>query len=148
MSSRLTFFCFLSTYKPELLKVQDDRRKAKEAQKAENMAKLMKDMKVSQPLPKPAQKTASTDLSTDKPKKRTPEEIFRDLEEQEKAEEQEEYEKGYNEDSDNEVMIDRADHEMYQDLRQEQQRRSGLAGGNRRKAAVENDAMGGRWPAL
>lgn len=127
--------------------MQEDRRKAKEVQKAENMARLMKDMKVSQPLSKTGE-AGTTGSAADQAKKRTPEEILKDLEEQEKAEEQEEYERGYNEDSDNEVTIDRADHDMYQDLRQEHQRRSGLPGGARRKAAIEEDAMGGRWPAL
>lgn len=111
------------------------------------MARLMKDMKVSQPLDKKAQSnTASTDAG--KANKRTPEDILKDLEEQEKAEEQEEYEQGYTEDSDNEITIDRADHEMYQDLRQEHLRRSGLAGGSRRQPAIKDDGMGGRWPAL
>lgn len=106
----------------------------------------MKDMKVTQPLTKPAQ--AGRESNTDKTTKRTPAEVLRDLEEQEKAEEQEEYEKGYNEESDEEVVIDREDHDMYQDLRQEHLRRSGLPGGDRRKPAVQNDAKGGRWPAL
>ena len=126
--------------------MQEDRRQAKEAAKAENVAKLMKDMKVTQPLTKPAQ--AGKESSTDKTAKRTPAEVLRDLEEQEKAEEQEEYEKGYNEESDEEVVIDREDHDMYQDLRKEHLRRSGLPGGDRRKSAVQNDAKGGRWPAL
>lgn len=128
------------------MKVQEDRRKAKEAAKAENMAKLMKDMKVSQPLAKSGHSASPSDSG--KAKKRTPEEILRDLEEQEKAEEQEEYEKGYDEGSDDEVIIDRGDHDMYQDLRQEHLRRSGLPGGDRRKPAVMDDGKGGRWPAL
>lgn len=103
-------------------------------------------MKVTQPLSKPGQATKVS--GTDKATKRTPEEILRDLEEQEKAEEQEEYEKGYDEESDDEVIIDRGDHDMYQDLRQEHLRRSGLPGGDRRKPAVMDDGKGGRWPAL
>jgi len=79
-------------YKPELLKVQEDRKKAKEAAKAENMARLMKDMKVSQPLtskgaPKPKASTTEPTLH-EKPKKRTPQEILKALEEQERQEEQ------------------------------------------------------------
>lgn len=126
--------------------MQEDRRKAKEAAKAENMAKLMKDMKVTQPLSQPGQSAKAPGMG--KPGKRTPQEVLRDLEEQEKAEEQEEYEKGYNEESDEEVIIDRGDHDMYQDLRQEHLRRSGLPGGDRRKPAVLDDGKGGRWPAM
>lgn len=141
-----------SVYKPELMQVQEDRRKAKENQKAENMARLMKDMKVSQSLAAKTGKDSSSNLPATKTsknsQKRTPAEILKDLEEQERLEDQEEYEKGYDEASDEEVVIDREDHDMYQDLRKEHLRRSGLPEGGTRKAAIKDDGMGGRWPAL
>lgn len=128
-------------YKPELERLQADRAKAKEAAKADNLSRAMKDMTVSVPLS--GQKGGITRTAGGKSSKgpKTAKELLADLEAQEAAEEQEEAEQGWTEEAED---IYTEDHDMYQDLRREQERRSGVS---KPRKAVVDDEFGSRWPA-
>ena len=119
--------------------MQRERQKAKDAVKQDSMERLMKDMKMSVPLGQQAAKGASSK------QKKTPKELLEELEEQERQEEAETAERGWQEEEG--VEIDREDHDMYQNLRREHDKRSGAAAMPARKSAIEEDAMGARWPA-
>ena len=140
-------------YKPELEQLQADRKRSKEAAKADNLSRAMRDMKMDVPL------SSSLSTSTDpkppgKGSKKTAADLIAEMEEQERLEEQQEAEDGWQEEEED---IYREDHEMYSDLRKEQERRSGVANTKRlpqvqpqptrTKKAVLDDDFGGRWPA-
>jgi hypothetical protein len=101
----------------------------------------MKDMNVSVPLTgsKAAPSRSGGKSATRSP--RTAKDMLADLEAQEAAEEQEEAEQGWTEEAED---IYTEDHDMYQDLRREQERRSGVP---KPRKAVVDDEFGSRWPA-
>lgn len=121
--------------------MQKERQKAKDAVKQDSMERLMRDMKMSVPLNKQSSGGAKS--------KKTPKELLEELEAQEQQEEAEAAERGWQ--ADEGVEIDREDHDMYQNLRKEHDKRSGALGPGasapQRRSAVEDDGMGGRWPA-
>ena len=130
--------------------MQADRARAKDAAKAENLARAMQDMKTNVPL---STSKVTANSNTGKAGKRSAADLIAEMEEQERLEDEDEAEAGWQEEEED---IYREDHEMYPDLRREQERRSGsLATARmplkqlqptRTKKAVQDDAFGGRWP--
>ena len=123
--------------------MQRERQKAKDAVKQDSMERLMRDMKMSVPLGKQPAKSGAPKT------KKTPKELLEELEEQERQEDEEAAERGWQDDEG--VEIDREDHDMYKNLRREHDKRSGTLGtsetATQPKSAIEDDGMGGRWPA-
>lgn len=142
------------TYKPELDKFRKDREATKQAAKQKELERALKDMSVEVPLgqssrpeAKSTSKSARSEADEYRQKLRTGQldEDDDTHEEQEIADDEEE--DGETWAGENGEEIDREDHAMYQSLRQEQVRRSGVPAPRTRKSAFEDDAFGARWPA-
>ena len=142
------------TYKPELDKFRKDRAATKQAAKQKELERALKDMSVEVPL---GQSNRPQAKSVSKPARSEADEYRQKLrtgqldedddthEEQEIADDEEE--DGETWAGENGEEIDREDHAMYQSLRQEQVRRSGVPAPRTRKSAFEDEAFGARWPA-